>query len=109
MPTQQKNITATADYVLTTGTIPIDDVRLRAVSVFNVTPGAADASAFVEIGIMAGGNTQGNRLTLLATGYVGEISPLSWHGDFPGGAQQFVYANIRSKAADSFRLTILSE
>lgn len=109
MPTQQEDITATADFVLTTGTLEIDAVKLRAVSVINVTPGAQEASAFVTIGIMAGGNTQGNRITLLASGYVGEVNSISWLGQLTGSAEQFLYANIRSSAADSFRLTILSE
>lgn len=109
MPTQQEPITATADFVLTTGTIDIDGVRIRAATVLNVTPDASEASSFVEIGIMTGGTTQGNRVTLLASGYVGEINPIVWHGDFTGGPNEFLYANIRSSAADSFRLTILSE
>ena len=109
MPTQQESITATADFVRTTGTIDIDGVRIKAATVFNVTAAAEEASAFVELGIMTGGTSQANRVALLASGYVGELNPIAWHGDFTGGADEFLYANVRSLDTDSFRLTILSE
>lgn len=109
MATQQKTITATADFVLTTETIDIDNVRIRAVSLISSTVGSAEASAFAEIGIMTGGTAQGNRIILLTSGYVGEMNPLTWHGDLVGSATERLYVNLRASSTDSFRLNLLSE
>jgi len=109
MPATHTDLTATVDRVLTVGTIDIDGVHIVGASVISLTPDNGPASAFVEIGVMAGGTALTNRVAVLASGYVGDSSPLTWTGRITGDPSQFLYMHVRADAADSYRLSLVSE
>ena len=109
MPSTHTDLTASADRWLSVATIDIDGVRIAGASVISLTSGNSPASAYVEIGIMAGGISVTNRVAILASGYVGESSPLTWTGRITGDPSQFLYVHVRADNADDYRLTLVSE
>jgi hypothetical protein len=109
MGTLQKQFDATADRVVTTETIPIDGATVIGATVICITAGANPAGAWVELGLMSGGNSQAHRVILFSQGYVGEGNAITWQGQIIGKGEQYVYANVRSTDANEFKLTILTE
>lgn len=109
MPTVAQSLTTNAARTRVTATIPVDNVRMKSVSVVNLTNGSSPAFCYVEIGIMSGGTNQENRVTVLTSGYVGEFNPVAWFGDLLGDAAHFVYVNAFSSVAYNLRLTVISE
>ena len=109
MPTTVIQLTATVDRILTTEQIVIDAVNIIAASVQNNSLSTVAASAWAEIGIKSGGIDQGNISIVLARGYIGASDTITWSGDITGDPQQFLYMNIWSEAADTFRLTLLAK
>ena len=97
MPAFQTDITAAAARVRAVATIPIDNVRVRAVGLNCVTENQSPDDLWAEIGIMNGTNNTENVATVLAAGYLGTFNSIGWQGDIKGDASQWIYAAIWAK------------
>ena len=109
MSTSGKQFTAAAARVIATETISIDGNRVRAASVIQTSGGNSAADAWVELGIMSGGPSQGNRSLILAQNYVGDGSGVSWVGEISGHGEDYLYANVWSTLGGTFKLSIITE
>lgn len=109
MPSLSKDVTATVDRVQTIETLQIDGTHVRSATAVSITENISPVAAYAEIGIMAGGKLYANRVAVLAQGYIGAGASINWTGNIKGEGEQFLYISIWSNAANTYRVTLLSE
>ncbi len=107
MPSLSKDVTAAADRVKATVVIPVENQVLKTACVMDIENAVAPNDAYVVIGLMEGGETHQNKITQLASGYVGASSMVGWTGTLPLTVDTFVFADIYSSAGGDFRLTVV--
>lgn len=76
--------------------IPVDKGRLLAVSVTNQNALSKDGQAFIRIGMFRDQGVGGPIVTMFASGYVGFLTPLFWHGNIPLEPDMSVFLFARS-------------
>lgn len=107
MPSLTKDVTAAANRVKSTVVIPIEHQILKSACVLDIEAANQPNDAFVVIGLMEGGISHQNKITLLASGYVGASSMVGWTGSMPITADTHVFADIYSSAGGDFRLVAI--
>jgi len=80
--------------------------RLNAVSAFVVGVSCQDARIFVQIGTMLGGRGSEFRQNVLASGYLGSTTGVSWQGDIPIQETEEVYIWIWASSLQTLILRV---
>jgi len=109
MPTITLDITAAANRVVTTGSIPIQDTTLKSITLRTIEKDTHPAAQYAEIGLMVEGQTQNDRRIFICGGYFGASFPLSASFTHTGTRNQYLYVNITSDNAQDCTLSILTD
>jgi hypothetical protein len=83
--------------------------RLKAVSATVIDDDVHDARIFCEIGTMLGGRGREFRDQVLASGYIGSTSNVSWTGDIGVVETEEVYIYLWASAVASVILRVKTE
>jgi hypothetical protein len=83
--------------------------RLKAVSATVGNDTVHDGKIYCEIGTMLGGRTRVHRDQVLASGYIGSTSAVSWTGDIPIVDTEEVYIYLWASVAASVNLRVKTE
>ena len=109
MPGTSKLLTVAQAPQTSSQTIDVDTGRLRAVAI--EVPGAAinSAQVYVRVGLQRTAVTGGPVFAILAQGYVGFWSQLSWTGDINLEADMRVFVIGQAHAATDIILSVYTE
>lgn len=107
MPSLTKDITAAANRVKATVVIPVEHQILKSACVLDVDAANQPNDAYVVIGLMEGGLSHQNKVSVLASGYVGASSMVGWTGSIPITVDTHVFADVYSSAGGDYRLVVL--
>lgn len=107
MPSLTKNVTASANRVKATVTIPVERQILKSACVLDVDAANPPNDAYVVVGLMEDGKSHQHKIAILASGYVGASSMVGWSGSIPVAAGSYVFADIYSSAGGAFRLSVI--
>lgn len=83
--------------------------RITSVSAFVIEATISDAQIYTQIGTMLGGRGREFRKKILAAGYLGSTTAVSWDGSLPLQETEEVYVYIWASTAASFILRIDTE
>lgn len=107
MPSLTKDVTAAANRVKATVTIPVERQIIKSACVLDIDAANPPNDAYVVIGLMEDGTTHQHKTVLLASGYVGASSMVGWTGSMPVAAGAYVFADVYSSAGGLFRLSVI--
>lgn len=107
MPSLSKDATVGPLRAKTTITLPLEHQVLKSACVLDVNASNKPNDAFVIIGLMEGGTNHQNKISLLASGYVGASAMIGWTGSIPVTPDTFLFADIFSTNGGVFRLSAI--
>jgi len=107
MPTASEDITVASGRTVSTVTIPVERSIIKCASVIDIAASLDPNDTYAELGIMSGGISAQHKVGVLASGYLGQDTPVSWTGSIITEADMYIYARIRSTDGGKFRLTAL--
>lgn len=81
MPATSSTILFLAPPAVTTGSMTLFKGRLKSVAIERSTTAITSVEAFMRIGLQQKVNGGGPVMSILASGYVGNLADLSWTGD----------------------------
>lgn len=97
---------ATANRILTAGSLLIDDTIVTAASMMLTDETTKSTAAFAIIGTNLGSYAHKNHTSILAAGYIGGGQILSWEGRMVGQPEEHIFAEIYADDPDQVKLTI---
>jgi len=107
--------TLTVDHVISASltpeifSMPVDDQRLRAVTLYAVNDTAISNDIWSEIVIFAGGQTRQNIIAGLASGYIGAYAPNFWSGNIKTDLDTFIGGIVIGTSGEIVRLSAIFE
>lgn len=104
MPTTTKDVVAAANRVKATVTIPVDKVVLSTLNLVDLSNALQPNDAYAEIGLMSGGTEVGQKIAVVASGYIGKAITVSWTGKIICEPDMFLYGDVYSSVGGTFRL-----
>lgn len=107
MPSLTKDVTVAANRVKSTVVIPVEHQILKSACVLDIEAANQPNDAYVVIGLMEGGTNHQNKVSILASGYVGASSMVGWTGSIPITVDSHVFADVYSSSGGDFRLVVL--